>query len=113
MPTLGAFDFDGLGVVFGAHTRKNGILFCSYDMAKPKCEPLLDWRGKPIAGVWRHRGKKTGFKTYTDEQGKEYWINDGERDYDLPFLKVSERNENGIYETVFDSRYSPPPPAKV
>jgi hypothetical protein len=31
----------------------------------------------------------------------------------LPFITVSERNENGIFETTFDSRCNPPLLGKV
>lgn len=81
--------------------------------AKSDCEEVLDWKGNPIPGLSRRRVKDTGFRTYRDEHGAEYWLNEGERDYELPFLTVSERNESGIFETVYDSRCSPPQPAKV
>ena len=74
-------------------------------------EQILDWNGNPIPGVYHHKVKNTGLRIYTDEQGKKYWLNEGERDYVLPFLTVSERNESGVFETVFDSRCSPPQPA--
>lgn len=79
-------------------------------MAKQK---VLDWHGNPVPGVYRHKVKDTGFRIFKDEHGKEYWLNEGERDYVLPFLTVSERNESGVFETVYDSRCSPPPPAIV
>jgi len=82
-------------------------------MAKSKtvCEQVLDWNGNPIPGVFRHTGHDTGFRIFKDEHGKAYWLNEGERDYTLPFLTVSERNESGLFETVYDSRCSPLQPA--
>ena len=70
--------------------KSAGNQFCSYGMAKSKseCEEILDAGGK-------------------------YWLNEGERDYVLPFITVSERNENGIFETTFDSRCNPPLLGKV
>ena len=76
-------------------------------------EQVLDWNGKSIPGVVRRKVKNTKFRVYKDENGKAYWLNEGKPDYVLPFLTVSERNENGIFETVFDSRCSQPQPAKV
>jgi hypothetical protein len=79
--------------------------------SKTECKEVLDWNGHPIPGLCFRTGVNTGFKTYADEQGKNYWMNEGERDYELPFIKVSRRNENGVYATVFDSRCSLPLPA--
>lgn len=81
--------------------------------ATRKNDEALDWRGNPIPGVYRRTVKDTRFRVYADEHGKKYWLNEGERDYMLPFLTVSERNENGTFETVYDSRCSPPQPATV
>ena len=82
-----------------------------YGMASS--EQLLDWNGNPIPGVIRRTVKDTKFRIYKDENGKEYWMNDGKRDYELPFLTVLERNESEIFETVYDSRCRPPQPAKA
>ncbi len=81
--------------------------------SKNKCTEVLDWHGNPIPGLVLRTDVTTGFKTYEDEHGKKYWMNEGERDYEFPFVTVSERNENGVYETVFDSRCNPPPLGKV
>jgi hypothetical protein len=86
----------------------------SYRVAnKSKQRPLLDWHGKVVSGVIVHTVKNSKFKIRTDENGKDYWLNEGERDYELPFLKVSERKENGAFEIVYDSRCCPPHSAKV
>ena len=74
---------------------------------------MLDWNGNPIPGVYRRKSKDNGFRIYEDGHGKKYWINEGERDYVLPFLTVSECNENGLFEIVYDSRCSRPLPEKV
>jgi hypothetical protein len=77
--------------------------------AQSKEQPLKDWHGNVVPGVVLRSTKNTGFKVRTDENGRPYWMNDGRRDYELPFLKVSERNESGTFETAYDSRCSPPP----
>jgi hypothetical protein len=85
---------------------KTAIEFCSYGMAKE----VLDWYGNPIPGIVRCRRKDTGFRVYEDEHGKEYWMNEGKRDYHLPFLKVSDA-ETG--QVVYDSRCEPPTDANL
>jgi len=82
-------------------------------MAKSKCEEVSEWKDNPIPGLIRRRVKDTGFRIHKDEQCREYWLNEGERDYDLAFLTVSERNESGVFEIVYDSRCSPPQPASA
>jgi len=83
--------------------------------SKTECEEILDASGKSLfpGGLWRRKSKNNGFRVYMDEHGKKYWLNEGERDYVLPFIMVSERNENGVFETVYDSRCNPPLPEKV
>lgn len=76
-------------------------------------QQVLDWNGNLIPGVLLRAVRDTRFRVYKDENGKEYWMNEGERDYVLPFLTVSERNESGVFETVYDSRCSPPQLAKA
>ena len=91
---------------------------CNYDMsttAKFNARgELLDWNGNAIPEVCRRISKANGFKTYKDENGNDYWINEsGERDYELPYLVVSKRTESGTFETLYDSRCSPPQAEKV
>lgn len=83
-------------------------------MAKAKSKEVLDWHGNPIPGVTHKEHAEGKFKIYEDEHGKKYWINEsGERDYELPYLVVSKRSENGTVETIYDSRCDPPAPAKA
>jgi hypothetical protein len=84
--------------------------FCIYGMAKSN--EVLDWYGNPIPGVYHRTNNDNRFKIYEDEHGKKYWLNEGERDYELPYLVVSKRNGNGASETVYDSRCNPPLLAK-
>jgi hypothetical protein len=127
--------YDSFGLVFslplGANTRQEisstalfaarvslGIGSGMYNMSTiakfNSKDELLDWNGNPIPEVRRHTSKNNGFKTYRDKSGKEYWINEsGEQDYELPYLEVSRRTESGTFETLYDSRCSPPLPVKV
>ena len=83
-------------------------------MAKSEYEEIVDAEGKPLfhGRLRRRKGADSGFKIYEDDSGKKYWLNDGERDYVLPFVTVSRRKENGRFETVYDSRCVPPLLAK-
>lgn len=86
-------------------------------MAKSKieCEEILDAEGKSLfpGGLWRRKSQDNGFRVYKDEHDKEYWLNEsGERDYELPYLTVGKRTENGTVETIYDSRCNPPLLAK-
>jgi hypothetical protein len=57
---------------------------------KKNTEEVLDANGKSLfpGGLWRHKSKDNGFRVYEDDHGKKYWLNDGERDYDLPYIIV-------------------------
>ena len=79
--------------------------------SKLECEEVLDADGKSLfpGGLWRQTGKISGFKIYRDKRGRKFWINEsGDRDYELPYLTVSKRTENGSVETIYDSRCNPP-----
>jgi hypothetical protein len=80
-------------------------------MATTKREEILGKDGKPLfpGGLWKRTHKDNGFRTFEDENGKTYWLNDGEKDYVLPFVTVSKRNENGVFEKTYDSRCDLPP----
>ena len=78
-------------------------------------EEIMDADGNSLfpGGLWRRTGNDNGFKIYEDEHGKKYWINgSGERDYELPYITVGKRTENGSVEMMYDSRCNPPLLAK-
>lgn len=75
---------------------------------------ILDAEGKPLfhGRLRRRKGADNGFRIYEDEQGQKYWLNEGVRDYVLPYVTVGRRKENGRFETTYDSRRDPPLLAK-
>lgn len=75
-------------------------------------EALLDWNRNPVTSVEVIHEKHGRIKT--DGGGKKYFVGaDGKPDYELPFLIVEKRNENGIFEKVYDSRCEKPLPASI
>lgn len=58
-----------------------------------------------FGGVWQNIST---VEILPDERGKLYWLNDGKRDFAIPFVTVERCNESGILETLYDSRYDQP-----
>lgn len=68
---------------------------------------MKDWYGNSVPGIRRCKRADDPFVFGTDEDGKRYWLHDGIRDYELPYLKMTDTRTGTV---LYDSRCAPPPP---